>query len=120
MGIGVTEIILIMAVAYFLFGPEKLPKVAAEFKKTISGFLKVKDEVQRSVFDIKKDIEDPIVKVRNELNSVAAEMTNGINKPLAEMERSVNEAVDPKNIFNIRSEKQSKNNPEKKDPEYNI
>jgi Sec-independent protein translocase protein TatA len=45
MGIGITEIILIIVVAYFLFGPEKLPRLIAEFMKTINSLLKMKNEV---------------------------------------------------------------------------
>jgi Sec-independent protein translocase protein TatA len=99
MGIGITEIILIVVVAYFLFGPEKFPKVIAEFMKTINGLLKVKDEVLGSVTDIKKDFEGSVANIKNELNTATAEMRNEITKPLAEIEKSVNDTMDPKRIF---------------------
>jgi Sec-independent protein translocase protein TatA len=100
MGIGITEIILIVVVAYFLFGPEKFPKVIAEFMRTVNSLLKVKDEVLGSVTDIKNDIEGSVANIKNELNTAAAEMKNEITKPLTEIEKSINDTIDPKKMFN--------------------
>jgi Sec-independent protein translocase protein TatA len=107
MGIGISEIILIIIVGYFLFGPEKLPKVIAEFMKTINSLLKMKDEVLGTVTDIKKDLEGSVAEVKNNLNATAAEVTNELTKPLSEMEiivnKSMNElnnSIDPKKYIN--------------------
>lgn len=97
MGIGVTEILLIIIVGYFLFGPEKLPKVIAEFIKTINDIMKIKDEVTKPVNDIKKDLEKSVTNVKNDLNNSISEIKNEVSKPVSEIKETINEITNSQN-----------------------
>jgi Sec-independent protein translocase protein TatA len=106
MGIGFSEIVLILVVAYFLFGPEKLPKVIAEFMKTVNSLLKMKDDFIGSTTDIKKDLEESITEIKKDFNNTILDVKNEIVKPVSEIEKSVtNVKMDFNNtITEVRTE----------------
>ena len=54
-GIGFWELILIFVVALIIFGPEKLPKIAASLGKAYYEFRKTFEEVK---FDIENETQD--------------------------------------------------------------
>jgi TatA/E family protein of Tat protein translocase len=61
---GIGEIILIIVVIYFLFGPEKLPKIIGGFGKTVGEFLKMKDEVGAPIKEVENTIKNAIQEVK--------------------------------------------------------
>jgi Tat protein translocase TatB subunit len=49
MGLGITEILLILVVALLVLGPDRLPEVAKTLGKTLAEFRRTLDEVKREV-----------------------------------------------------------------------
>jgi len=66
-GIGLPEIILILVIALFVIGPDKLPEIAKTLGKALSEFKKVVDGVKSTIEEeqasIEKDVEVPEFKM---------------------------------------------------------
>ena len=48
-GLGVTEILVILIVAFLLFGPQQLPEVGRQVGKAVKGLKEVTEDVRQSV-----------------------------------------------------------------------
>ncbi len=64
-GLGTPELIIIMAIAFFVFGGKKLPEIGAGLGKGIRSFKKGLSDVEDAGIDIKKSL--PGVKEINEV-----------------------------------------------------
>ncbi len=58
-GLGTGEVVLIVIVAFILFGPQKLPEIARGLGRAIRRF---KEETTKMTEEVKKSTEDPTVK----------------------------------------------------------
>ncbi len=54
--LGTQELILILIVALFLFGPSKLPELAQSLGKAMGEFKKAQMQAERSVYENERDI----------------------------------------------------------------
>ena len=54
--IGWSEILVIIVVVIFLFGPERLPQFIRTFKALRSGVMKLRDEAMKTIEPIEKDL----------------------------------------------------------------
>lgn len=83
-GIGTWEIVLIMALALIVLGPNKLPELAKTLGKGLASLRKSADDVKREINleGIRKEIEEDVgidelkrmVDVRGEIRKTLAEM----------------------------------------------
>src|SRR5712692_5630708 len=48
-GLGVTEVLVILIVAFLLFGPQQLPEVGRQVGKAVKGLKEATDDVRKSV-----------------------------------------------------------------------
>ena len=48
-GLGVTEVLVILIVAFLLFGPQQLPEVGRQVGKAVKGFKDATDDIRKSV-----------------------------------------------------------------------
>ena len=46
-GIGMPELIIVLLVAFLLFGPQKLPDLGRSIGKAVKGFRNVTDDVRQ-------------------------------------------------------------------------
>jgi TatA/E family protein of Tat protein translocase len=73
MGIGGSEILLIIIVFVILFGADKLPEFARGLGKGIQEFKKaadeIKSEISNSTSDIKKELDDAKDNINKTINS---------------------------------------------------
>ena len=89
-GIGLPEMILIMALALIVVGPDKLPDLARsvakgvlELKKTVSALKK--DLVDENPFDaVKPELEEAADSIKKQLGEVTPDGFSGIVKDLEE------------------------------------
>ena len=103
-GMGMPEIILILAIALIVLGPKKLPEIAkslgrgiSEFKKATQEFkenLHVDNELKEArdtVREIKEDIEDTVRKSMTETESTGSEEADTVSedKPEHTVEKDV-------------------------------
>ena len=75
-GIGMPEILLILAVALIVIGPKKLPDLAKSLGRAIGEFKKASQEFKQSI-DINSDLKD-------------------VKETFGDMKESIKEAVDVK------------------------
>ena len=58
-GIGMPELILILALALILLGPRKLPEIARALGKGIAEFRRATDELKDELRQLEEEIEPP-------------------------------------------------------------
>ena len=83
-GLGVTEILVILVVAFLLFGPQQLPEVGRQVGKAVKGLKEATDDVRKSV--------EP------ELNLMQAEMKaveQDLESSLKEAEETIKNEAEP-------------------------
>ena len=85
--IGVAEILLILVVGFFIFGPEKLPQVVKKFGKTIGEFLHIKEEVEESVKDVKDSIDESVNDVKDTIDESVNETKEVINNAISDPDK---------------------------------
>ncbi|NIA04924.1 MAG: twin-arginine translocase TatA/TatE family subunit [Proteobacteria bacterium] len=59
-GLGMPELVVILAIAFLIFGGKKMPEIGAGLGKAIASFKKGLNEAEETGTDIKKSL--PIVK----------------------------------------------------------
>jgi sec-independent protein translocase protein TatA len=64
-GLGTPELIIILLIAFLIFGSKKLPEVGAGLGKAIGSFKKGLNEVEEAKTDLKKSL--PVVKEITEI-----------------------------------------------------
>lgn len=57
-GIGMPELIMILAVALIVLGPKKLPEIARSLGRGLAEFRRTTDEVKREINSVEEDVED--------------------------------------------------------------
>jgi len=72
-GIGMPELLLILAVALIVFGPKKLPDLARSLGRAINEFKKASREFKDSL-----DVEDEIKKIRRPLDEIKTDLSTAV------------------------------------------
>ncbi len=70
-GIGMPELILILAVALIVFGPKKLPDLARSLGKAINEFKNATQDFKASMDDEVKDVKKPFEDVKKPFDDAA-------------------------------------------------
>ena len=58
-GIGMPELILILAVALIVLGPKRLPEIARSLGKGLAEFRRTTDELKEEFREVEEKIENP-------------------------------------------------------------
>ena len=58
-GIGMPELILILAVALIVLGPKRLPEIARTLGKGLAEFRRTTDELKEEIREVEEEIENP-------------------------------------------------------------
>ncbi|MCF8027856.1 MAG: Sec-independent protein translocase protein TatB [Desulfobacteraceae bacterium] len=69
-GIGMPELIVILAVALIVFGPKKLPDLARSLGKAINEFKNATQDLKDSVDNEIKDVKKPFEDVGKDVNQI--------------------------------------------------
>jgi sec-independent protein translocase protein TatB len=75
-GIGMPELLLILAVALIIFGPKKLPDLARSLGRAINEFKKATHEFKDSL-----DIDDDIKEIKQPLDKIKTDIREAIKEP---------------------------------------
>ena len=78
--IGLPELLIIVAIALIVFGPNKLPELAKAFGKAMREFKKATEEVKESFAAETKDLEELKSTLTEERENLIANMSEGISE----------------------------------------
>lgn len=98
MGIGPSELILILIVALFLFGPDKIPEMARSLGKAMGEFKKAQTEAENEIRRM-DNLNEKDIKIRNLAVEMGLKVDNKTTEQLVEEIRSkirTNEVLPPK------------------------
>ena len=82
-GLGAGEILIILVIAFLLFGPKQLPEVGRQVGKAVKGFKEATDDLRKSVEPeiniiqqemkmVEQDFQASLKETEEEINAVAA------------------------------------------------
>lgn len=89
MKIGMSELIVILIVALFVLGPDKLPYYAKKMGEALAQFRKYSDEATK---DIRESVVEPLNEAQKPLRE-AVEPLNEINEAVRENVKDVQESL---------------------------
>ncbi len=86
-GLGAGEILIILVIAFLLFGPKELPEIGRQVGKAVKGFKDTADDlrktvepelnlIQQEVKMAQQDIESSIKEAEDEINRASAPESN--------------------------------------------
>ncbi len=116
-GLGMPEVLLLMAIALMVIGPKKLPELAKTLGRAMGEFKKAAQDFKRSIDleDAVKKFEEPTKSVRETINEITDPL--GTKKKSADPEKK--STTDPKDTLdkNQPARDQDKNKDDTKDRE---
>ena len=83
-GLGAGEILIILVIAFLLFGPKQLPEVGRQVGKAVKGFKETAD-------DLRKSVEPEINMIQQEVKTVEQDF----QASMKEAEEEVNQITAP-------------------------
>jgi len=86
--IGLPEMILILVVALFLFGPDKIPEMARSLGKAAGEFKKAQTETEREIKRIGEPLNEKDTKIHNLAIEMGLDVQNKTSEQLVEEIRS--------------------------------
>jgi len=91
-GLGVTEILVILIVAFLLFGPQQLPEVGRQVGKAAKGLKDVTEDVKKTVEPELNMMQAEMKSVEQDLESSMKEAEEGIKKQADDTQEGANKA----------------------------
>jgi sec-independent protein translocase protein TatA len=91
-GLGVTEILVILIVAFLLFGPQQLPEVGRQVGKAVKGLKDVTEDVKKTVEPELNLMQAEVKSVEQDLESSMKEAEEAIKKQADETQEEVKKA----------------------------
>ncbi|MEE9144288.1 MAG: TatA/E family twin arginine-targeting protein translocase [Candidatus Binatia bacterium] len=82
-GIGMPELLLILALALIVLGPRKLPEIARSLGKSLAEFRRATDELKEEFHQVEQDIEDSSTQNASEGETSSEEKLKTSSSPTA-------------------------------------
>jgi sec-independent protein translocase protein TatA len=83
-GLGAGEILIILVIAFLLFGPKQLPEVGRQVGKAVKGF-------KETAEDLRKSVEPELNMIQQEVKMVEQDFQASVK----EAEEEINQATSP-------------------------
>ena len=95
-GLGAGEILIILVIAFLLFGPKQLPEVGRQVGKAVKGFKETADDLRKSVEPELNMIQQEVKTVEQDFQASMKEAEEEINQAGKEAEsKSSNQSGQP-------------------------
>jgi len=104
-GIGMPEMILILAIALIVLGPKKLPELAKSLGKGIAEFKRAAQDFKDTI-----DMEDEVNKVKETYDEIKNDVNDTLKKPDIFIKNEKNNNLKDKNNNEISSKLDNQNN----------
>ena len=80
-GLGAGEILIILVIAFLLFGPKQLPEIGRQVGKAVKGFKETAD-------DLRKSVEPEINLIQQEVKMVEQDFQASVKEAEEEIEKA--------------------------------
>ena len=87
-GLGGMEVLVILVIAFMLFGPKELPEMGKQLGKAIKGFKETTDDLRQSV-------EPEINMITQELKSVEQDLTSSMKEAEEQIKGATEQVTEP-------------------------
>jgi sec-independent protein translocase protein TatA len=92
-GLGIGEVLIILVIAFLLFGPKQLPEVARQVGKAVKGFKETAEDLRKSVEPELNMIQQEVKMVEQDFQASMKEAEEEINAAGKETEqKSINQS----------------------------
>ena len=88
-GLGVTEVLVILIVAFLLFGPKQLPEVGRQVGRAVKGLKEATD-------DVRKSVEPELNLMQAEMKSVEQDLESSMKEAEASIKNQAEQAEEVK------------------------
>ena len=78
-GIGMPELVIVLLVAFLLFGPQKLPELGRSIGKAVKGFRNVTDDVRQSIEPDLNTVQHELTSVQENLATSVSDVENSLS-----------------------------------------
>ena len=87
-GLGAMEILIILVIAFMLFGPKELPEIGKQVGKAVKGF-------KETTEDLRQSVEPEINMITQELKSVEQDLESSIKEAEEQIKGATDEVTEP-------------------------
>ena len=95
-GLGAGEILIILVIAFLLFGPKQLPEIGRQVGKAVKGFKETADDLKKTVEPEINMIQQEMKMVEQDFESSMKEAEEQINHATSGVEQGAEESGLPK------------------------
>jgi len=86
-GLGAMEILIILIIAFMLFGPKELPEIGKQIGKAVKGF-------KETTEDLRQSVEPEINMITQELKSVEQDFESSIKEAEEQIKGATDEVTE--------------------------
>jgi sec-independent protein translocase protein TatA len=87
-GLGVTEVLVILVIAFLLFGPQQLPEIGRQVGKAVKGFKEATDDIRKSVEPELNLMQAEMKSIEQDLESSMKEAEDAVKNSAADKEEA--------------------------------
>ncbi len=95
-GLGAGEILIILIIAFLLFGPKQLPEIGRQVGKAVKGFKETADDLKKTVEPELNMIQQEMKMVEQDFEASMKEAEEEINSATSGVEKGTEESSLPK------------------------
>ena len=92
-GLGAGEILIILIIAFLLFGPKQLPEIGRQVGKAVKGFKETADDLKKTVEPELNMIQQEVKMVEQDFQASMKEAEDEINTATSGVERAAEESA---------------------------
>ncbi len=87
-GLGAMEILIILVIAFLLFGPKELPEIGKQVGKAVKGF-------KETTEDLRQSVEPEINMIQQEFKAVEQDLEASVKEAEEQIKGATDSATEP-------------------------